>query len=173
MTGLFKSILVGFLVSVGLMGCVKTASDINTEPDQLILFSCKPYEEKPLSSDDTPESENGDEKKDDGKEATETFHEFPVLGKIELKDASDRKKIMSAFKDAVRKGEPVKCFWPRHGIRVVSKGKTVDYLICFHCCQFRAFPSSTTNTLPISRDPKMLINKYLTDAGIRLATEDE
>src|SRR5262245_34626105 len=88
--------------------------------DQLILYSIDYHES---DGDDAP--------------AGEKFHKYPVLGKTEIKDAAKRKEIMTALKDGMVSSEiktPI-CFHPRHGIRVVEKGKTTDFVICFECYQ--------------------------------------
>jgi hypothetical protein len=62
-----------------------------------------------------------------------------------------------------------KCFWPRHAVRVVDKGQTVDYVICFQCDQLRVHEGSSTRVKPITSEPQPVFNKHLKEAGIPLA----
>src|SRR5438477_13107404 len=57
--------------------------------------------------------------------ADETIAGYPVMGKVEIKDAAKRQEIVTALKDGIAQsdGNVAKCFWPRHAIELVEKGK--------------------------------------------------
>src|SRR4051794_13551949 len=60
-------------------------------------------------------------------EAAETFHGYPVLGKVEITDPEQRRELIAALKEGYlrRPQMGAKCFFPRHGIRAVARGKAV------------------------------------------------
>ena len=79
----------------------RSVPDVNT-PDQLNLYSI-----------------NGlNPKRGNAIDAKEEFHGFPVLGKVEITEARNRKQIMVALQDGMNRSDGVmaKCFWPRHAI---------------------------------------------------------
>lgn len=108
---------------------------------------------------------------------SETFHNYPVYGKVKIDDSEERRKLIAAFKDAlsVPGADKVKCFWPRHAIHAVVKGKTVEYVICFQCIQFYRFekdpPRQTYGVLNSEKSVRPVFDKPLTDAGIPIAPE--
>jgi hypothetical protein len=102
----------------------------------------------------------------------ETFHGYPVLGKVEVKEAAKRKEILSALKDGIAHSDEkmmAKCFWPRHALRASEKGKTVDYVICFECYQLKIHSDGKVKTEPTTREPQSVLSKHLKDAGVPLA----
>ena len=131
-----------------------TLSNSAEPPDQLILYSV----------------DGRDDAGKPGKDV-ELFHNYPVLGKIEIKEAAKRDEILAALKSGIDKsdGTVAKCFWPRHGIRVVEKGKTTDYVICFECLQLKKHQEKDVKTIPITREPQAVLNKILREANIPLA----
>ena len=105
--------------------------------------------------------------------AVDWYGRTPLFAAIEMRDVDlhyvtfehiltqdDRKTILAALQAGMGKGQMAKCFWPRHGIRVVKDGQATDYVICFECGQVwirdvgadetnrqtRARPQSWTNT---------------------------
>lgn len=120
-------------------------------PEHLTLFS---IEGKHVSAD-----------------AEERFHGYPVLGKVEIADADDRKKLVVALKEGLAQSDRsmAKCFWPRHAIRVVEKGRTIDYVICFECLQLEIREGRSKKTKPITSEPQSVFNNYLISAGIPLS----
>ncbi len=69
------------------------------------------------------------------------FHDYEILADISVREVEDRKSLISAFYQSIEEndGMAADCFNPRHGIRVTQAGKSVDFLICFECYQFKAF----------------------------------
>jgi hypothetical protein len=68
----------------------------------------------------------------------ERFRDEGVVGKVILKDAKERQRIIEALYGAIRGQEhraSAGCFWPHHGIRARKGDKAVDIVICFHCSQ--------------------------------------
>ena len=52
-----------------------------------------------------------------------------------------RKRLVAALEKGVEenKGDVMKCFNPRHGIRVTHEGMTADFVICFECFQVMVY----------------------------------
>lgn len=115
----------------------------------------------------------GDAAPSEGTETAEAFHDYPILGKLQIGTPEQRMHLMNQLTDAIKKsdGTMAKCFWPRHGIRVVDNEKTVDYLICFECLQFHVYEDGKDERKAITRDPQEPWNRLLTAAGITLAKE--
>ena len=102
----------------------------------------------------------------------ELFHGYEVLGKTEVANLRLRKELVDAFKRGIEegKGSPPACFDPRHGIRVVKSGLTVDFVICFECDTVMEVMSSTRH-LRVSYSPRDIFNKALKMADLPLAPE--
>src|SRR5205814_56502 len=113
----FGSIVVGTIVIVGCGG--SPLSGLH-DPEQVMLLSI-----------DGREGAVGS-----GLKAGEFFRGYPILGQVEINDAEQRRQLIAALKDGIARSDRhywVMCFCPRHGLRVVENGKTVDYVICFQC----------------------------------------
>src|SRR5262245_3590721 len=100
-------------------GLPAVARDILARVKQFELYSLEPESEKPG--------------------AAGRLHGWKVLGKTTVKDAKARKGLIEALTKGVGKGEPKKCFEPRHAIRATHGGKTVDLVICFACSWVRVY----------------------------------
>jgi hypothetical protein len=158
---LLKVVLVGgvgllAVVVYELTGLVEPPSPLPDDPDRLILYSL----------DGMPDEHRL-------AEAKEFLYHFPVLGKVEVTDSRQRRELLAAVRRAIRKApEPAKCFWPRHAIRAVKGGMTVDVVVCFQCRTYdvsRAQETLSGATLTIAPDPEPLFDKILADAGVPLA----
>jgi hypothetical protein len=123
----------------------------------------------------------------------ETFHDYPVLGKISITDENERKSIMSTVRDSFdgNDGKLTECFWPRHAVRAIDNGKITDYLICFECSRMEIYSGESkldksikpTSLLPGLKERLIAaglpvpavtslqddLNLRLTDGGIPLA----
>jgi hypothetical protein len=96
-----------------------------------------------------------------------------VLGKIVIADAEQRKQVIAALKEGIAQGkgqQMAKCFWPRHGILAMEKGKTVEYVICFECSCFEEFiGGKRLRHEPIESTAQPVFDKPLQDAGVPIA----
>ena len=65
------------------------------------------------------------------------FRGYAILGKVEITDPAARQEIVKAVLDGISEsdGTVASCFWPRHGVQVLTNGKAVDYVICYECLQ--------------------------------------
>jgi hypothetical protein len=151
----FASLTFCVLIVVIAFGCGTDSVSFIQVPEKLTLYSI----------DGTAIGPNAK------KDAEEYFHDFPVLGKVKINEPEKRKEIISALKRGIARsdGMAAKCFWPRHGIRAVQDGKTIDYVICFECYQLEAYLDSETKGLTTTREPQKVFNRHLREAGIPMA----
>lgn len=148
-----KLLLLVVLVSCT-AGCGRSAIS-GFECDRLVLFSIDGRDDRRTSADE------------------ELFRGYPVLGKINVKDPADRRKIMAAVAKGIARsdGTMAKCFWPRHAIHAEKNGKSVDYVICFECLQLSINRDDDGRMVPTTREPAAVLNPYLTKAGIPIAPD--
>jgi hypothetical protein len=157
MNGKSQSLI--FLVLAGLLaGCSRHPLDSLASSQQFTLYS--------IDGRDFKEMEKGEPPKTD-----EQFHGYPVLGKVDITDAGQRRELTAALRDGMNRsdGTMMKCFWPRHAIRFVKDGETQDYVICFQCQQLELRSGSAKVVKAITKEPQAVLDKMLTDAGIKLA----
>ena len=110
------------------------------------------------------------------KKPTEDFHGWPVIGKTTVKDQDTRNRLVAALEKAVgeNKGDSMKCFNPRHGIRVAHGGKTADFVICFECYQVMVYVAGEKEQrFLITASPAPVFNQTLQNAKVPLAREPE
>lgn len=65
----------------------------------------------------------------------ERLRNYGVLGKVEITDAAERRRLVEAIYEGLR-GEdagPADCFIPRHGLRFTRGSRTIEFVICFQC----------------------------------------
>jgi hypothetical protein len=106
-----------------------------------------------------------------GEKSESAFHGRRVLGKTAVEDAATRKKLVSALQQGVREhdGSVANCFNPRHGIRVVHEGATVDLVICFECYQVQSYAGGQSGShFLVSRSPQTAFDQTLRDAAVPL-----
>ncbi len=106
--------------------------------------------------------------RDEGERAAgtgETLHGYAVLGSVELSD-EQRHQVVTALASAIEAANPedvVACFAPRHVLRVEQDGRTMDYVICFHCRNYRLIaegrPLWDRSTRLISREAEKTFNE--------------
>jgi hypothetical protein len=106
------------------------------------------------------------------KPSGELFHSFPVLGKVDIASPKDRTYILAAIKKGIARGDRgAKCFWPRHGVKFVQAGKTIEYLICFECKEYQLYTDGVQSheyTESTGDTAHPVLDKHLEGAGIPL-----
>jgi hypothetical protein len=127
-------------------------------PERLIIYSI----EKPESGNNAARQER--------------FRGYRVPGKTEITDRKQIDALFKAITDGVshaKREDSAFCFNPQHGVRTVRDGKSVDYLICFHCRLVHRFDQRTDDyrMLPITEEPKAALNAALKVAKIELLSE--
>ncbi len=61
------------------------------------------------------------------------FHGWPVLRRAVVPEGRRRQVAKDMIRGYEWANTPLKCFEPRHGVRVKRGERTVDYVICFVC----------------------------------------
>src|SRR5262245_519369 len=110
------------------------------------------------------------------KNPTEDFHGWPVIGKTTIKDSNTRNRLVAALEKGVEenKGDIMKCFNPRHGIRATHDGKSADFVICFECFQVMVYVAGEKGQrFLITDSPASVFNQTLQQANVPLAREPE
>jgi hypothetical protein len=104
------------------------------------------------------------------RDTRELFHEYPVLGRMEIKDPKRKSQLLSALYRGVKKsgGVPA-CFEPRHGIIAKKGTNTVELAICFACEQIAEYSHGNHAWSLMGKEPRKLFNRTLTDARVPLA----
>lgn len=108
------------------------------------------------------------------KNPQEDFHGWRVIGKTTIKDLNARKRLVAALEKGVEenKGDSMKCFDPRHGVRVTHDGTTADFVICFRCFQVLVYVAGEKGQrFLITDSPAAVFNQMLQHANIPLAGE--
>lgn len=149
----------GLLLLAGCGGGGDPINRLADEPDQLTVYSLDGL--KIGEADGLP---NG----------TEIFHNVPVLGRVEVTDPAVRREIVGAVKASAHgPKQALACYWPRHAVRTVQGGATVDVLICFQCRNYHTYLNGqgAGGGVGVTPDAKPLLDKVLTDAGVKLAPE--
>jgi hypothetical protein len=105
----------------------------------------------------------------------DAFQGWKVLGKTTIKDADKRKELLALLVKGAAddKAQGIRCFEPRHGIRMTIDGKTIDLVICFHCMQAYVYTGEKKMGYFLTGDaPQAALNKVLTDAKVPLPKAD-
>src|SRR5262245_4244391 len=108
------------------------------------------------------------------KNPTDDFHGWPVIRKTKVEDSNTRNRLVSALEKGVEenKGDSMKCFNPRHGIRANHNGMTADFVICFECFQVMVYVTGEKEQrFLITASPAPVFNQTLQHAKVPLARE--
>lgn len=103
-------------------------------------------------------------------DTTEIFHDYKVLGKVDIKDKGERAEILQALHQGIAdaSGNVLGCFNPRHGISATLGGERVELVICFECLSMVVY-TKETNGLLTARAPENIFNKVLAKARVPIA----
>jgi hypothetical protein len=129
----------------------KDAGDILNKAQEFELYSLEPYAE-----------------------GMNKFHGCKVLGKIVVKKGETYTKLLAALNESVG-DNGAKCFDPRHAIRAVHDGKSVDLVICFQCRLVYVYRDSEEKEIQVQlRDSSAepVLDQVLKDAGVPLAPKE-
>jgi hypothetical protein len=140
----------GLLLGLSVAGCQD--ADARIPIDSMTLYSLDAEHELGL----------------DEKPTGETFHNYPVLGKTDVADPKDHTAILVAIKKGIAQsdGKLINCFWPRHGVRLVQDGKTIEYVICFECSQLDEYRDGGRSHKTTTGSPAPLLDQHLESAGV-------
>lgn len=99
----------------------------------------------------------------------QTFHGYPVLGRVEVEEASFSKVIESLRRGIFGKSVPLRCWDPHHAIRARCGTRTVDIVMCFVCDVMQHFPTQHARKPvwgQVGQAPKRVLNRLLKKAGL-------
>jgi hypothetical protein len=153
--------------SLSLLGCQRTPYPAHGPNDLSPLVTADRFEIYSLNGKVEPPPPT------DAPEKDGCFHGYPILGRAEVVSESERRRLLDALQDGMNRPPPAAagCFWPGHGLRVVSGSISTDYVICFKCLQVRIYSGSKREHLLISADPRKVLDDYLIARGEPVATE--
>src|SRR5437016_2451710 len=92
----------------------------------------------------------------------DSLHGWKILGKTAIKDKEVRQQILAALDKGITesKGDVARCFLPRHAVRGVHEGKTVELLICYECHRIHSFVNGEEKLLlPTAGSSEKLLDK--------------
>lgn len=153
----------GLLLVALATGCGQSkpasVSQPTSAPDELVLYAIDGLV-------NPPEGFVSDEKH---------FRGYTILGKVDVTDLNARQNIVKAIEDGINESDGVvaACFWPRHGVHVVTNGKAVDYVICYECLQMYIFRDDERTFKSTTPTHQAVLTAPLTAAGIKLAPSIE
>ncbi len=104
-------------------------------------------------------------------ENSEDFHGYSVIGKTEITNRGFRDLLTKAFLNDLANEhlDDTKCFNPRHALRISDAKQTVDLVISYECGNFETYFGDKKGKGEVSGNSKVLFNKTLQDANIKLA----
>jgi len=105
------------------------------------------------------------------KNSDKSFHGIPVLGKAEITSNEEKASLIKALADGARgnDGLVANCFDPRHGLRIVSKTATNDFVICFECLSVQTHGFKAGSGFLTSRSPQASFDKALGEHKLKRA----
>lgn len=145
----------------------KPLKDILLAADEIELLSLDPSAKHPLLSNE--------ENRRKAKEAKQKIRDWPVLGSTKISDKAVQKKLVEELEKSIAACTPLHmalCFQPRHALRAMAGGKTVELLICFECWRVHPYHDGMpTGGVATNDSPKVLFNDLLKAAKVPLASE--
>jgi hypothetical protein len=109
------------------------------------------------------------------------FHGWKVLGKLTVKDADTRARLLKALDKGIAEDVAQKkkeeemglltrtgCFQPRHGIRATHDSKTADFLICFECKPIYVYFAGGKEVIYTTESPQDAFDDVLKKADVPL-----
>ena len=92
-----------------------------------------------------------------------SFRETPIVSELILdcEGKSDALNILSNS-DSFG-GEPMRCFIPRHGLRLSTGSQNVDLLICLECYIIKSWVDDKEDSHIISVNTALKLNEIFTD----------
>lgn len=106
----------------------------------------------------------------DSKAKDQGFRGYKPLGSVKLEKKAERERLLKALYKGIddSDGSVAGCFIPRHGIKAVVDGKTVELVICFQCHSMTVYVDGKRSSVLTDGGPAATFNKILTDAKVPL-----
>jgi len=97
----------------------KEVADALKNSDEFELYTLNPADSKPA-----------------GEKSPEYFHGWKIVDHKPVGDKKERAKLATAFIEGTKEAKgAMRCFEPRHGVRVTRDGKRYDFVMSFECLQ--------------------------------------
>ena len=111
--------------------------------------------------------------KEPSTQTAEKFHYYPVLGRVEIKDANLKHELLRALYKGVEDslGLAAACFNPRHGIRAENGTNWIELVICFECSYMEEHGTGASDGAHTTGSPAETFNRVLKDAGVPITTK--
>lgn len=93
---------------------------------------------------------------------------YRILGSTEISEPDRRAELMSALQRSIDEspGDRMRCFNPRHGLRVTDNGVVREYVICFQCFVIVVYREGARESVEISDYAAPIFNRFLTEEGL-------
>lgn len=108
--------------------------------------------------------------------AADAFHNFQILGKVDL-DAKQLPAVVGAFQAAAVAGEKMEgvalCFNPRHGLRVAVNGHTYDFVLCYECSRLNIYEDDQQIAAMNAVGAPKVLNDLLSAAKVPISGPSE
>ena len=90
------------------------------------------------------------------------------MGKCQITDNKAKSELISAYYDGITGNNfQGACFNPRHGIRAIKDGKSLDLVICFGCGHVQVIDGKSEKYIGIGGIyAKRSFNKIVADYGL-------
>ena len=97
------------------------------------------------------------------------FHGFGIIGRAEIRDSAERRALLRALAQGVRKPPDMvaACFNPRHALRIEEGSRIVELTICFECHSLRAHGFADDKGLIVAPSPEPLFDAALRKHHLR------
>jgi hypothetical protein len=98
------------------------------------------------------------------------FHNYPILGSVEIIPTQEKEALLGAFSKGVREFHwPSDCILePRHGLRVVSDSVTNVFVICFKCGDVAAYGFGSAESFTTGNQ-RAVFDKFLDEYKLKKA----
>ncbi len=99
--------------------------------------------------------------RDEDKSKKQSFHEYEILQAFSVERAEQRKQLIEFFAATLHWNHyrMASCFNPRLGLRMVSRKRTLEFLVCYECSRvqvfFSVFGDEMEHTTLWLTDPKV------------------
>jgi hypothetical protein len=101
----------------------------------------------------------------------ESFHGIPVMGTAHVTSPQAVASIIEGLQRGVEhdQNEPMACFFPRHGVRVLLRdGRRIDLVICYYCQIMEVYVAEDPVGVFTYDDSRDSLNGALRAAGVDL-----
>jgi hypothetical protein len=93
----------------------------------------------------------------------DVFHGFRVLGRAPIAKVEDKGALVAAFARGIRESDGIvaACFNPRHGIRLIYRKRTFDFVICFECLSVMTYGFNEDRGFLTTDSPSAIFDEFV------------